>query len=690
MVGFEKDIKELKSKLEKHPFVSVVGMPGLGKTTLAKKVFKDIKDGFDCRASVSVSQNPNIKGFARNIANQVGLEKEEQEENLKVNLYSFLRGKRYVVFLDDIWHTTAWDSLRAYIPIPPESDGRIIITSRDSCVGRYIGGENSLHQLDPFDYPTSWKLFSKSIDIPSPGLVMIDEQIVKKCRGVPLAIALVVGMLRRRERSEFAWKDVLRKIHQDVDDKCLAILGLSYRDLPTSLRPCFLYFGNFPEDYEFFASEVIRLWMAEKFIPRDIGDCEPEDVGANYISELEARNLIQVVRRRYDGRVEKFHIHDLFHSLCVNMGREITFLNTIDDHLESSSAKRVRRLSIHYCSSVAENDKLIFQMTRLRTLLIFKFDKEIETKQLNNMLGRFKLLHVLKMSVYSEVAFFPFQIGSLSCLNYLKIDSNSQVKIPSSIRNLKNLHTLDLQGCSNRVKLPIGIWKMEQLRHLLLRCRYEIGSYIMRLLCKYQEVQVLLPNLQKLVGINCFDLKPTWLLKFTNLRTLTLYYVTPEIMEVLCGPEPISKKLEVLSLESMQSDCSMNRRVSLAKYKRLMELELNGVMMKQLPELPPSLIKLTLERIQLIEDPMKILKNLPKLKILHLDAQSYHGSKMDCSGADSFPQLEILQLRFLVELEELTEGEEIGMPKLKQLVIWGCPKLMQIPERLQECLRMKN
>ncbi|PIM99335.1 hypothetical protein CDL12_28172 [Handroanthus impetiginosus] len=205
----------------------------------------------------------------------------------------------------------------------------------------------------------------------------------------------------------------------------------------------------------------------------------------------------------------------------------------------------------------------------------------------------------------------------------------------------------------------------------------------MRPLCKYQQVQVLLPHLQTLSMINCSDLQPTWLLKFTNLRKLELKKVTPEIMEVLCGPEPISKKLEVLYLCRWGSDCSMNRRVSLAKYERLMKLKLRIVVMQQLLELPPSLIKLTLERTELMEDPMNILKNLPKLKILHLYQNSYRGSKMDCSGADSFPQLEILKLIYLPELEELIEGEEMGMPKLRKLIIYYCPKLVPISERLQ-------
>ncbi|PIN07617.1 Apoptotic ATPase [Handroanthus impetiginosus] len=604
IVGFKQDSKILKSKLKNHPFVSVVGMAGVGKTTLAKKVFKDIKDDFDCCASVSVSQKPNIKDLVQDIANQVDLPKEKQEEKLEVNLYFLLQGKRYVVFLDDIWDIKAWDSLKACFPISFESASRIIITSRYRSVGRSIGVENYLHnwRFSKLIMPTNKKFDSKLEDI--------GRKIVKKCGGVPLAIVVIVDMLRERGMSEFSWNGVLHSLGENASDLCSQILGLSYKDLPTFLKPCFLCFGNFPEDYEFSTSQVIRLWTTEKFIPRTGGDWEPEDVGADYISKLEARNLILVVtrgRHEHDGRVKKFRIHGLLHSLCVNMGREINFLDTID-HLESSSATRVRRLCVQNHSFI-ENEKLISQMTKLQTLL-------------------FKLLQVLKLVFLLEDVQIPFQIENLSRLNDLEIFSSKWVEIPSSIRGLKNLQTLDFRGCG-----------------------------FVRLLCQYQQVQVLLPKLQTLAAIHCSDLKPSWLLKFTNLRKLVLANVTPKIMEVLCEPEPISKKLE--SLCCWGFDCSMNRRASLAKYERLKKLKLRSVEMQQLPELPPSLIRLTLAWTKLIEDPMTTLKNLPKLEILRMRRDAYLG-------------------------KELTEGEEMAMSKLRQLIMESCVMLVRIPERLQE------
>ncbi|CAA2990448.1 Hypothetical predicted protein, partial [Olea europaea subsp. europaea] len=125
-------------------------------------------------------------------------------------------------------------------------------------------------------------------------------------------------------------------------------------------------------------------------------------------------------------------------------------------------------------------------------------------------------------------------------------------------------------------------------------------------------------------------------------------------------------------------------RLDLSRYQNLVRLSIGGV--KKLPnadEFPPNLIKLTIAYTYLEEDPMEVLKKLPKLKILKLGPHSYRGTKMDCSGEYSFLQLEMLQIRHLRELEKVIADEE-GMPKLKQVIITNCPSLDMIPEKLAQ------
>lgn len=215
VVGFDKDINDLKLKLlgtdEGLLFVSIVGMAGVGKTTLAKKVFKSVKRRFNCSASVTVSQQPKFADIFDSIAKQTGLSEARRKENLEANLSEFLKGKRYVLLLDDIWDVETWNKLVVGIPVVCLRGSRIIITSRDTVVGRYIGHERSLHHLNPFNPLTSWHLFKELItptltsdvqELEDSTLGEIGKEIVKQCGGLPLALVVTVGMLRERGASE--------------------------------------------------------------------------------------------------------------------------------------------------------------------------------------------------------------------------------------------------------------------------------------------------------------------------------------------------------------------------------------------------------------------------------------------------------------------------------------------------------
>ncbi|KAH0634424.1 hypothetical protein KY290_037839 [Solanum tuberosum] len=256
VIGLDDYFNMLQAKLLDHdlPYgvVSIVGMPGLGKTTLAKKLYRHIRDKFECSGLVYVSQQPRVGEILHDIAKQVGVTEEERKDNLEGNLRSLLKRK-----------------------------SRIIITSRNSDVGRYIGGDSSLCVLQPLDSENNFELFSKkSFNFEnnnnwanaSPDLVNIGRSIVGRCGGVPLAIVVTAGMLRARERTEHTWSRVLESMCHKVQDGCAKVLALSYNDLPIALRPSFLYFGLFPEDHEIRAFDLTNMWIAEKLIVVNSGN----------------------------------------------------------------------------------------------------------------------------------------------------------------------------------------------------------------------------------------------------------------------------------------------------------------------------------------------------------------------------------------------------------------------------------
>ncbi|KAL7168086.1 hypothetical protein ACSBR2_038517 [Camellia fascicularis] len=218
------------------------------------------------------------------------------------------------------------------------------------------------------------------------------------------------GRLRRahgmlRERTEHEWKRLLENMGQEKD-KCSKIFALSYKDLPTELKPCFLYFGIFPEDYEILAFDLINLWAAEGFI-RGSDTQEVEEVGNDYLNHLFARNLIKVTRRKFDGRIKSLRIHDILHGLCVTEAKEINFFNTPNAATVGNSVTKVRRVTTnHECISSFNN----YGTPKLRAMLFFNG----EDWGVDNFPRDLRLLRVISLEC-QRVAFpLPSEIGKWS------------------------------------------------------------------------------------------------------------------------------------------------------------------------------------------------------------------------------------------------------------------------------------
>ncbi|XP_070014673.1 putative late blight resistance protein homolog R1B-12 [Nicotiana sylvestris] len=281
VVGFKDVIEKLRDKLIRgtkgRDVISITGMPGLGKTTLARRLYSDklVVSHFDIRK----------RG-------------DQLADELRKALYS----KRYLILVDDVWEASAWDDIIGCFR-DANNGSRIILTTRNYEVANYARFQSDPLPLRMFNDEESWTLLRKIVfgEEKSPPLLMnIGQQIAKKCGQLPLSIVLVAGILAETEKKEECWEQVAKNLSPYIHSNSRATIEHSYQNLPYHLRSSFLYFGAFLEDRVIKVSKLIKLWISEGFIK----GCEGksiEDIADGHLENLIRRNLVMGTKKSFGG-----------------------------------------------------------------------------------------------------------------------------------------------------------------------------------------------------------------------------------------------------------------------------------------------------------------------------------------------------------------------------------------------------
>ncbi|KAJ4776083.1 NBS-LRR-like resistance protein [Rhynchospora pubera] len=476
----EKIVKLLleESNNEGLKVVPVVGMGGLGKTTIAQLVYKDprVNDHFKLPLWVCVSEGYNIGLLIKSVIELVMGKCEVPIDNMELlrrRLNEAIGGKRYFLVLDDVWNDNVdeWDRLKALLNCG-DSGSAIIVTTRNDRVASIMGTVKS-YKLGFLDKDDSWKLFHKkafSMGVQENGeLVEIGKKMVQNCGGLPLAIT-TLGSLMSYKHEVREWSAVLEESKfweiRSNNNNVLRVLRLSYDNLPLYMKQCFAFCAVFPKDFEMDKEKLIQYWMASGFIPSD-GPGSPEMKGGDIFDELAWRSFFQEVKVNRLKRSARCKMHDLMHDLAQSiMGDECLSLLELPTQIDRS--KHVVR-HISYKKFPSDINNISNSFPTIRSLIS---TSRYSCQYVCNVdFLKSNALQILELHT-TTIRRTMVTPEKMKYLRYLEISDNNFVSLPEEITTLYLLQTLRLGICRMLVKLPNGMKYMSSLRHIYIEDYY--------------------------------------------------------------------------------------------------------------------------------------------------------------------------------------------------------------------------
>ncbi|CAN6363471.1 unnamed protein product [Urochloa humidicola] len=456
----------LVNKEKKAYKIGVVGTGGVGKTTLAQKIYNDhkVKGTFSKRAWICVSQVYSDIAILKEVLRNVGVDYKHDETvgELSRKLARAVENVNFFLVLDDVWQHEVWTNLLR-IPLDTAAAGIVLVTTRNDIVARAIGVEHT-HRVELMSEEVGWELLSKSMNIDKDSelqnLRVVGNEVVRMCGGLPLAIKVIASVLATKEKTENEWRKVINRSALSMSKlptELSRALYLSYDELPQYLKQCFLYCALYPEDFSMHRDDLVRFWVAEGFVQEQEKQLL-EDTAEEYYYELIYRNLLQPDPFFADH--SRCKMHDLLRKVAQQISGQEIFVGD-QQSLEVKSWYKLRRVWIVAGKEFSVSPSVHKGQIGVRTLIT----KCNALKVDHRIFKEFQKIRVLDLTG-SIILSIPNCIGSLIHLRSLDLNGTDISYLPESIGSLINLQILNLDHCGELHHLPSGITRLCNLRRL--------------------------------------------------------------------------------------------------------------------------------------------------------------------------------------------------------------------------------
>ncbi|KAF2926333.1 hypothetical protein DAI22_06g119400 [Oryza sativa Japonica Group] len=733
LVGFSDSKKRLLEMIDTNAndgpakVICVVGMGGLGKTALSRKIFEseeDIRKNFPCNAWITVSQSFHrielLKDMIRQLLGPSSLDQLLQElqgkvvvqvHHLSEYLIEELKEKRYFVVLDDLWILHDWNWINEIaFPKNNKKGSRIVITTRNVDLAEKCATASLVYHLDFLQMNDAITLLLRKTnknheDMESnKNMQKMVERIVNKCGRLPLAILTIGAVLATKQVSE--WEKFYEQLPSELEinpslEALRRMVTLGYNHLPSHLKPCFLYLSIFPEDFEIKRNRLVGRWIAEGLVRPKVG-MTTKDVGESYFYELINRSMIQRSRVGIAGKIKTCRIHDIIRDITVSISRQENFVLLPMGDGSDLDQENTSHIAFHGSMSC----KTGLDWSIIRSLAIFG-DRP---KSLAHAVcpDQLRMLRVLDLE---DVTFLITQkdfdrIALLCHLKYLSIGNSSCIySLPRSIGKLQGLQTLNMPR-TYIAALPSEISKLQCLHTLRCIRELDFDKFSLNHPMKCITNTICLPKVftplvsrdnrakqiaefhmaTKSFWSESFGVKvPKGIGKLRDLQVLEYVDIRRTSSRAIKELGQLSKlrKLGVITKGSTKEKCKI-LYAAIEKLSSLQSLYVNAALLSDIETLecldsissPPPLLR-TLGLNGSLEEMPNWIEQLTHLKKIYLlRSKLKEGKTMLILGA--LPNLMVLDLYHNSYLGEKLVFKTGAFPNLRTLSIYDLDQLREI------------